>query len=109
MRRKATKGSNRELSDKEKAWIDEVQSLANMIGVEEDGTTVATNSNEPWELYEEVKKLKDELLDEINEILAEKEVATPRNYQVSSEIRKAKMVQIRHLLDRESALVEGED
>jgi nucleoporin NUP82 len=108
VRRKATRGSNRELSDKEKAWIDEVQTLDNKTDTKQaGGNALAKNSKEPWERFNEVKMLKEKLLAEINGMEGEDEVATPQNVKVPSEIRKAKMAQVMGLLDRESALVEA--
>jgi nucleoporin NUP82 len=108
IRRKATKGSKRELSDKEKAWVDEVQILENkLVGKEEVGTGAEQNTKEPWARYEEVRKLKEDLLMQIKDKSVDEEVATPQNVKVPSEIRKAKMAQIMGLLDRESALVEA--
>lgn len=108
MRRRATRGSNRELSDKEKAWIDEVQILDSKTNVpKEDAMALAKNSKEPWARFVEVQKLEKELLEQMNDISAEGEVATPQTVKVPSEIRKAKMAQVMGLLDRESALVEA--
>ena len=108
VRRKATRGSNRELSDKEKAWIDEAQNLENKIASRgKAGNAGARNSKEPWARYEEVKMLKEKLLEEIEGIEVEDEGVMTPNVKVPSEIRKAKMVQIMGLLDRETALVEA--
>jgi nucleoporin NUP82 len=104
IRRKATKGTNRELSDKEKAWIDEVQTLKNKIIVQEG----VKDSKEPWARFAEVEKLKEKQLEDVRNLEVDGEgVATPQNLKVPSEIRKAKMVQIMGLLDRETALVEA--
>jgi nucleoporin NUP82 len=103
MRKKASRGSSRELSDKEKAWIDEVQILNNKIMPQED----AKDSTEPWARYEKVKALKKDLLEQVQNLeVVDEGVATP-NVKVPSEIRKAKMTQVMGLLDRETALVEA--
>jgi nucleoporin NUP82 len=108
IRRKATKGSNRELSDKEKAWVDEVRILENkVLGQGAVNNGAGRNTKEPWGRYEEVKKLKEELVKQVEDKSVDDEVVTPQNVKVPSEIRKAKMAQIMGLLDRESALVEA--
>lgn len=103
MRKKASRGSSRELSDKEKAWIDEVQILNNKITRQEG----VKDSKEPWARYEKVATLKKDLLKQVQDLEVQDEgVATP-NVKVPSEIRKAKMTQVMGLLDRETALVEA--
>jgi nucleoporin NUP82 len=107
IRRKATRGSKRELSDKEKAWIDEVHILENKVVGQGEVGNGTRNTKQPWARYEEVKALKEDLLEQIKDISVDEEVATQQNIKVPSEIRKAKMAQIMGLLDRESALVEA--
>ncbi|KAI6716088.1 hypothetical protein JHW43_001346 [Diplocarpon mali] len=108
IRQRVNKGTSRELSDKEKAWISEVKVLeSKVIGECESNVTGRRKMKEPWERYEEVQVLKDEIMDQLEEISTEEDNSARPNMQVPSEIRKAKMTQIMGLLDRESALVEG--
>jgi nucleoporin NUP82 len=109
IRRKVTKGANRDLTDKERAWVDEVQILEKkLLGKGETGTAQQQQkTKEPWARYEDVIRLKEELLMEIKDKSIYEEVATQHSVKVPSEIRKAKMAQITALLDRESALVEA--
>ncbi|KAH7412912.1 hypothetical protein BKA64DRAFT_340315 [Cadophora sp. MPI-SDFR-AT-0126] len=107
LRRKATKGTARELSDKEKAWFGEVKMVESKIvgGGETDGFG-KRKAKEPWARYEEIKQLHEDLLDQIESNISDDAPSTP-NIKVSSDIRKGKMAEIMALLDRESALVEG--
>ncbi|PMD40443.1 hypothetical protein L207DRAFT_565900 [Hyaloscypha variabilis F] len=106
MRRKANRGSNRELSDKEKAWIEEVDTLDHTTATEEGNQEPVDPKGHAARLAK-VKKLEEELLDDVHDLSTEKEVATPQKLKVPSEIRKAKMAQVMGLLERESALVEA--
>jgi nucleoporin NUP82 len=101
-----SKGTNRELSDKEKAWIDEVALVESKI-TDKGEDAPEGNGKEPWSRYAEVMSLKEDLLEQAKELaVAEEPVASP-NLKIPSEIRKAKIAQVMSLLDRETALVEG--
>ncbi|KAL3425036.1 nuclear pore complex protein An-Nup82 [Phlyctema vagabunda] len=106
MRRKVNKGVSRELSDKEREWIEEIKTLeSNVISDgSDDEHDSARNSKQPWQRYEELQQLKDELLEQFQ---SERPNLSSPNLKVPSEVRKAKMAKINELLDRESALVEG--
>lgn len=108
IRKRTSKGSNRELSDKEKAWVSEVKLLESKVdgGGENDGFERG-KAKEPWERYKEVEALKEELLEQVEDATAEDDMPATPNLKVPSELRKAKMAQIMGLLDRESALVEA--
>jgi len=107
LRRKATKGTTRELSDKEKAWFGEVKMVESKIdGRGETDDSGRRKAKEPWARYEEIKHLHEDLLDKIESKTSNDVPSTP-NIKVSSGIRKGKMAEIMALLDRESALVEG--
>lgn len=108
VRRKATKGTSRELSDKEKAWIGEVQLLESKIfGGGESKEFGGRKAKEPWARYEEVQQVKEDLLGQIEDMTTEEDTPSAPTLKVPSEIRKAKMSHIMELLDRESALVEA--
>jgi nucleoporin NUP82 len=102
------KGASRELSDKEKAWVQEIKTLESKI-LRPVGESDSSRSSgkEPWERYEEIKRLKEDLLQEFNQLIVEEDSSTRTSVKVPSEIRKAKVAQIMGLLDRETALVEG--
>lgn len=122
IRKKIPKNTQRELSDKEKAWIEEVRSLGGkVLGEDMDGSTesMVKVSKDPWQRYEEVKELKDEVLSQANELAKdaererdeeqqeERDGDSARGVQVPSELRRKKVGQIMKLLDRETALVEA--
>ncbi|THV48810.1 hypothetical protein BGAL_0226g00050 [Botrytis galanthina] len=122
IRKKIPKNTQRELSDKEKAWIEEVRSLGGkVLGEDMDGSTesMVKVSKDPWQRYEEVKELKDEVLSQANELAKdaererdeeqqeERDGDSARDVQVPSELRRKKVGQIMKLLDRETALVEA--
>jgi nucleoporin NUP82 len=107
IRKKASKGTSRELSDKERAWVDEVNVVQSKVLGEGEESPPNRRAKEPWARYEEVQQLKDELLEQVKELEAEEETSSSQGVKVPSEIRKAKVAQIITLLDRESALVEG--
>ncbi|KAF4633515.1 hypothetical protein G7Y89_g4599 [Cudoniella acicularis] len=108
IKRKATKSTSRELTEKEKAWIEEVRVLNEKTGkIDEDDKGLEGRTKKPWKRYEEVLKMRDDILEEAKDLSAEEESTTRQDFKVPSEIRKAKVAQIMTLLDRESALVEG--
>jgi nucleoporin NUP82 len=113
MRKKVSRGAPRELSDKEKSWTEEIKSLSvKVLGEdpEESTSSIVKVSKEPWQRYEEVKELERDVLEQIDEIVAEegeKGADANRDVQVPSEIRRAKVAQVMQLLERETALVEA--
>ena len=108
VRKRFVKGTSRDLSDKERAWVEEVNVLnTKVFGPEEQTGSSDAQLKEPWARYEKIEQLKDELLDQIADLPAEEGDITSSSVKVPSEIRKAKMGQIMNLLDRETAMVEG--
>jgi nucleoporin NUP82 len=106
MKKKVARGTSQELSDKEKAWAEEVKILESKIlpgGADQTEKKVKA----PWARYEQAERLRDELLEQVKDISVDEETVTSPNIKVPSDIRKAKMNQIMNLLDRESALVEA--
>lgn len=102
VRRKVAKGTSRVLSDKEKAWIEEVEILQRKVLDERD------DMKEPWARYEQAMNLKDDLLDQVDDLASKPEtVASPAILQVPSDVRRQKVQQVMSLLQRESQLVEG--
>ncbi|OTA66621.1 hypothetical protein K449DRAFT_402686 [Hypoxylon sp. EC38] len=113
MRKIVSKATSRELSDKEKAWVNEVNALeANLFGP-------ATPADGPTRLkqtrrrYEEVIRLRDELLEEAKKLGAtdvegEESSNTPAtDLRIPSELRRAKINQVKGLIERETALVDA--
>jgi nucleoporin NUP82 len=112
-RRRAARGAPRNLSDKEKVWMQEVQTLEGKI-ISDSGVFEQQSGRkikEPWIRYEQAMDLKDELLQEVQQIEATEETAivkTPRmGMKVPVGVRKDKMAKIMSMMDRESALVEA--
>ncbi|OTB20503.1 hypothetical protein K445DRAFT_52135 [Daldinia sp. EC12] len=112
MRKLVSKGTSRELSDKEKAWINEVNVLdATLFG----STTAAGPSRLKMtkKRYEEVTRLKDELVEEAEKLGASTEEgeeslsASTTDLRIPSELRKAKINQVKGLIERETALVDA--
>ncbi|KAH7348580.1 hypothetical protein BKA65DRAFT_500872 [Rhexocercosporidium sp. MPI-PUGE-AT-0058] len=107
LRRKATKSTSRELSDKEKSWFGEVKMVESKVFGSENDEFGGKNTKEPWTRYEEVKQLHDDLLDHFTSLNPDEEVPLTPNMKVPSGVRKKKMDEIMALLDRESHLVEA--
>ena len=110
VRKRFAKGMSRELSDKERAWIEEVNVLeSKVLGIgEQNGPSADAYSKEPWARYEKIEQLKDDLLEQVKDVPDdEEEVTSTTNVKVPSEVRKAKMGQVMSLLERETALIEG--
>lgn len=114
---KLGKATSRELSDYEKAWMEEVKAL--------ESTVLGTDGAAEWQppskakpvpkRLDEIMKLKDDLAAQIARLQKpgegeeEEPPSSPakNGYKVPLEIKKAKYAQVRNLLDRESALVEA--
>jgi nucleoporin NUP82 len=107
LRRQAAKGTGRKLTDKERGWVEEVVEVQGAVLGEGEAMDDSGRTKQPWARFDEVKQLKDELLDQAKDLATEEERPASRGVKVPSEIRKAKVAQITALLDRETALVEG--
>jgi nucleoporin NUP82 len=113
-------GSARELSDKEKAWIDEVSELSkavlpsSMPPSNNDPSSPDTVGTEPWERYNNVKELREVLIQQASDNPQPEEdaehghstAALSPSVRVPLEVRSQKFKQVIEMLDRESALVE---
>ncbi|OIW33806.1 hypothetical protein CONLIGDRAFT_652252 [Coniochaeta ligniaria NRRL 30616] len=114
---KLGKATSRELSDYEKAWMEELRALeSNVLGTDEAVKAPSSSKAKAVpERLEVIKKLKDDLAAQIARLQkpgeAEEEEPpsspAPNSYKVPLEIKKAKYAQVRTLLDRESALVDA--
>ncbi|ESZ89539.1 hypothetical protein SBOR_10080 [Sclerotinia borealis F-4128] len=121
IRKKIPKNTRRELSDKERAWTEEVRNLSGKVlgeDLEDSTSSMVKVSKDPWQRYEEVRELKDDVLSQANNLLAkgddERDVEElertedgGRGVHVPAELRRKKVGQIMKLLDRETALVEA--
>lgn len=115
LKRKAARGGagGRELSDKEKVWIEEVSTLSGAV-LPSESTEKSSNDSKttkPWQRFDEVKTLKEELVERAKELGEDAEgdnnSAIGSKVKVPSEIRRQKVKQVMELLERETALVEG--
>ncbi|KAK4231565.1 hypothetical protein QBC38DRAFT_466073 [Podospora fimiseda] len=115
VRKKMGRVTTRELSDKEKAWAEEVRVLeTSIMGEEIDDGSPISKAKQPWKRFEEIQALRDSLLAQAEHLrkaageAADDVPATPApNVKIPAEIRRAKMAQVMSLLDRESMLVEA--
>lgn len=119
---KLGKATSRELSDYEIAWMNEVRALESTIlgaGDTAQGRS-PSKTRPPSKRLEEIKRLKDELAAQVSRLQKDgdgeekpKEEEGPgspaptNGVKVPLDIKRAKYAQVRALLDRESALVEG--
>ncbi|KAI8959773.1 hypothetical protein F5Y11DRAFT_289833 [Daldinia sp. FL1419] len=113
MRKLVSKATARELSDKEKAWVNEV----NILDTNLFGSSTAAGPNRlkmTKKRYEEVVRLRDELVEEAEKLSAsveeegeEGQSASTTDLRIPSELRKAKINQVKGLIERETALVDA--
>ena len=124
MRKTVGRGAPRPLTDKEKAFAEEIRALEDeMLGTEAaPGTGPKQKGSRPSQRLHEVKQLMSQLSVEAAKIKREKlhlgdntnngssvtvAPSSPSDLRIPAEIRKAKLQQVRGLLDRESAMVEA--
>lgn len=112
MRRKMRGVSGKELSDKERAWAEEIRNTSRDLGVnvenEEDDGDERVGESKLSKRFEDVKKLGDELVKQ-GEAIAEQagdDLGGSRELRVPEGLRKQAVQRVQDLLDRESALVE---
>ena len=115
LKRKLGQTTSRDLSDKEVAWMQEVKSMEGTVlgGAEAEGTTSPSKAGHALKRFEEVMRLKQSLLVQVERLQArlgesrteESSPAPASPYRIPTDIKKAKYAQVKHLLDREEALV----
>lgn len=113
-RRRAAHGAPRALSDKEKVWVEEVNTLQKKLMPDLPASqTPGRKVKEPWARYEEAVDLKEELMRQVREIESKEEtetVSSPkprRGMSVPTKIREEKISKVMKMMDRESALVDA--
>jgi nucleoporin NUP82 len=120
VKRKLGRATTRELSDKEKAWIEEVRSMEETIlGIEGEAdraTRASSSKADPLKRFGLVSSLKDALLQEAQALAKadasdgvghEPSSSPVPSVKVPSELRKAKVAQVMGMVDRESALIDA--
>ncbi|ORY69865.1 nuclear pore complex protein An-Nup82 [Pseudomassariella vexata] len=115
MRRTIHKATSRELSDKERAWIKEVNALdASIRGSTSSASDGRARLKQLGKRYDEAKALIDELASQAENLTKpatgdgeEDNVSASPDLRIPSELRKAKINQVRGLLERETTLVDA--
>ncbi|RYP79167.1 hypothetical protein DL771_000145 [Monosporascus sp. 5C6A] len=114
MRKTVTKATNHELSNKERSWVNEVKAMEASIlasGAPEDGPA---RLKQTLKRYEEVKRLREDLAEEAKKLCEttgdeedESLGSSSIDLRIPSDLRRAKINQVKGLLERETALVEA--
>ena len=110
VKRLAVRLDGKEVSEKERAFVREVERLASrldpaLIDEGEDGKAMELRRR-----FEEVKTLKERLVTQAKQVVqqhGDQEKRKEKPLKVSSEFRKAKESQVMDMLERESALIEA--
>jgi nucleoporin NUP82 len=116
VKKKASKGAaGRQLSEKEKAWIEEIETLGSALlsSTAADPHPNKQKRETPSERFDAVTKISSTIL--ANFSAAEEKFSddsasvstTGRSVRVPTELRKQKVAEVMELLEREGALVEG--
>ncbi|OAA38583.1 WD40/YVTN repeat-like-containing domain protein [Metarhizium rileyi] len=113
LRKMVGKSTTRDLSTKERAFVEEVRRMeANLLGSPggREGSA-ARQSKQLWERLAEVKKLQTEIVADVERLKksgeGEEQVAAAGEIRIPLDIRRSKLQQVQGLLARESALVEA--
>jgi nucleoporin NUP82 len=117
LRKTVGKATSRELSSKEKAFIDEIKNMeASMVGssTRAGGTCVGTKQKrQPGQRFDEIKQLKDALAADAEAIQRKEDgkgidmVTSASDLRVPADVRRAKLQKILDLLLRETTLIEA--
>lgn len=111
LRKIVGKATTRDLSTKERAFVEEVRNLETNVlgssGAQE--SSASQQSKQLWKRLEEVKKLQTELVADVENLKksGEVEVAATGELRIPQDIRRTKLQQVQGLLARETALVEA--
>ncbi|KXJ97472.1 hypothetical protein Micbo1qcDRAFT_230118 [Microdochium bolleyi] len=113
MRRKVSKATSRDLSDKEKSWVTEVKALGSTILDKDETSQGPPKLRQTIKRYNDAMALGDELSEEASKITGSNtqddtvSSSAKGDLRVPSELRKAKVSQVKNLLERESMLLEA--
>ncbi|KAF6803494.1 nuclear pore complex protein An-Nup82 [Colletotrichum sojae] len=116
VRKYVSKAATRELSAKERAFVEEVKSMeVSVLGSSEDspGAKQQQQRQQLKKRFEDVRRLRDELVAEVERVQKPEggeRAASPSKaseLKIPTEIRRAKLQQVMSLLSRETALVEA--
>ncbi|KAL8726290.1 MAG: hypothetical protein Q9181_006114 [Wetmoreana brouardii] len=115
LKRKISKLGGRELSEREKEYLRELEGLERAVqqpeGEQDDWKVQKGRSIEPWwRRFEEVKGLSKDLVERANEVGQkgdEQKRSEQDGWAIPNEVRKRKVEQVQWMLERESALVDA--
>ncbi|OCL08466.1 hypothetical protein AOQ84DRAFT_364084 [Glonium stellatum] len=109
IRKKLAKVGARELTEKEEAWVVELDKMDHSIdGNQTDGVNRENGEVPTWQRFDEVKRLKNDLMMQANKAGADTEDEDANGIvRVPSEFRKQRVGRVMELLERETALVDA--
>lgn len=114
LRKIVGKATTRDLSAKERAFVEEVRALHASVSESASGEPAAsskTQSTQLWKRLADVKRLQEELVTEVEALKraadGETSPAPSTEMRIPQDIRRQKMQHIQRLLARETALVEA--
>ncbi|OAA37120.1 WD40 repeat-like-containing domain protein [Beauveria brongniartii RCEF 3172] len=112
LRKIVGKATTRDLSNKERAFMEEVRALdASVSGptTSEEAGDARIQSQELWKRMESVKKLQSELMADVAALQKSGQLEAPLTpeLRIPQDIRRSKLQQVQGLLSRETALVDA--
>ncbi|KAK6081963.1 nuclear pore complex protein An-Nup82 [Seiridium cupressi] len=113
MRRTVSRATTRDLSDKERAWINEVKGMdASISRADHSPADGSSRFKQLGKRYSEAVALSDELTSQVEGLAkapgdGEGPPAAATDLRIPADVRKAKLNQVRGLLERETALVDA--
>lgn len=117
LRKIVGKATTRDLSNKERAFVEEVRTLGASVSGPPEGEQLSDDarqqSNEMWKRLENVKRLQAELVADVEALkkagsVGDKDAPpTSQDLRIPQDIRRSKLQQVQGLLSRETALVEA--
>ncbi|KAL7947294.1 hypothetical protein V8C42DRAFT_282687 [Trichoderma barbatum] len=112
LRKVVSKTTSRELSAKERAFVEEVKAMEASVSGPASGAEVGlrNQAKQLWRRLEEVKRLQVELVADAESLKTASGAESPASsveLRIPQDIRRSKLQQVQGLLSRESALVEA--
>lgn len=112
LRKIVGKATTRDLSNKERAFMEEVRALNTSVSgpaASEEQRDARSQPQELWKRLDSVKKLQSELVANVEALKKNGQADTPSTpeLRIPQDIRRSKMQQVQGLLSRETALVDA--
>lgn len=113
LRKIVGKATTRDLSAKERAFVEEVRTLEANVSASASGEPASskTQSKQLWKRLADVRRLQEELVAEVEALKkagdGDASPAPSAEMRIPQDIRRAKLQQVQSLLSRETALVEA--